>query len=141
MAQAIAQHLLMGDPPSGVKVHVRSAGLAAHAGEPANRETAAALASLGVDPLRHQAQMLTREMLETATVVYAMTQSHARQVRGMSGEGKVQVELLDPSGKDIPDPIGQGPEVYRQTATKLQELVRARLRELVPVHTPKEGAG
>ena len=138
MAQAIAQHLLMGDPPSGVKVHVQSAGLSAHAGEPANKETAQALAALGVDPLRHRAQLLTREMLESATVVYAMTQSHMRQVRLLSGSARV--ELLDPAGKDVADPIGQGPEVYRQTAVALQELVRARLRELVPMQTPTEGA-
>jgi len=42
------------------------------------------------------------------------------------------VQTLDPTGRDVPDPIGQGPEVYTETARRLADLISRRLKELQP---------
>ena len=46
-----------------------------------------------------------------------------------SSSSAPKFRLLDPDG-GVPDPIGMGAEVYRQTAQRLGELIRARLEEL-----------
>jgi hypothetical protein len=38
--------------------------------------------------------------------------------------------VLDPTGQDVPDPVGLPQEVYNQTALRLRDLVLRRLGEL-----------
>jgi protein-tyrosine phosphatase len=143
MAQAIAQHEIRSLPtPAGVKrsdgagwfgglpTLVQSAGVAASAGEPASAETVGALARLGVDRALHRSTPISREMIDDADVVYTMTRGHARSVLSMCPDAGGKVKTLDLSGEDVPDPIGQGQDVYDHTARHLTELIRVRLREL-----------
>lgn len=131
MAQAIAQDLLMRSPPKGLRIHVDSAGTGAEAGSPPSRETIEALASVGAEPTRHLAQQVTRSMLEGATAVYAMTNSHRRVLTSLAPDLASKIHLLDPMGKDVADPIGRGVEVYRHTAATLRDLISQRLQEVL----------
>lgn len=131
MAQAIAQDLLMRAPPKGVRVHVDSAGTGAEVGVPPSRETVEALASVGAEPSRHLAQQVTRRMVESASVVYAMTNSHRRVLTSLAPDLAGKIHLLDPDGKDVADPIGRGAEVYRQTAVTLRDMIARRLVEVL----------
>lgn len=136
MAAAIARdELARAAPAAGgfpaVPTRVLSAGVSAQGGEPITPESLDALAALGVDPEPsegHRAHALTRAMLAEADVVLAMTQAHARAVRAIDPRAAVQV--LDPKGEDVPDPIGHPQRVYTATARRIRELVRARLAEL-----------
>ena len=54
----------------------------------------------------------------------------ARGVVALDATAQGKTRVVDPSGGDVPDPIGQGPAAYLTTAQKLDEFIRARLNEL-----------
>lgn len=139
MAEAIALHLLMEHPPHGIKVHVASAGTSATSGATESVENQDALKAAGVkglDGRLHRSQPLTSALVRQATVVYVMTHTHAKQAqtiaKSLGAEHSKKVVILDPQGEDVPDPVGRGIEVYRQTAKKLMQLIELRLTEIVP---------
>lgn len=133
MAEAIARDQLTarGIPdtssPSQVGVRALSAGTSAAPGDRMTAEASAALERLNIHPAGHRARALTPETLAAADVVYAMTAAHARTARGLAPTANI--ELLDPSSADVPDPIGQSQHVYDSTARRLAELIRQRLDE------------
>ncbi len=131
MAEAIATELIQRRGESGV-LHAASAGTSAASGEPVSREVAGALEAVGIRPPsgRSAARGLSARMLDEADVVYTMTRAHRQAVLGLSPRSADKVLVLDPGGGDIADPIGQGREVYVETARRLMELIAARLEEL-----------
>ncbi len=138
MAAAIARHELaarhIAETPAddrSVATRVRSAGLSAAEGAPITPEAVRALVELGLDRApaeSHRAHELTRQTLAEASVIYAMTRAHAAAIHAI--DPNANVELLDPAGKDIPDPIGGPQKVYTATAERLRTLIRTRLDEL-----------
>ncbi len=132
MAAAIARHLAAELPP-GVTTRFISGGTAADAGSPASNETIAAIESLGIDAgslQTHRSRELTRQMLAEAEVVFAMTAAHARAAMSIDPSAADKIRILDPEGRDVPDPIGGSREVYTRTAERLKDLIQRRLREL-----------
>lgn len=79
---------------------------------------------------RHASTPLTREMINEAELIFAMTRSHAEAVVRMEPSAASRVLLLDPEGRDIPDPIGSPREAYDRTADRLLDAIRRRLGEL-----------
>jgi protein-tyrosine phosphatase len=133
MAAAIARSLL--PETGGVMTKIRSAGVFAGQGEPITSESIKALKALGIDTREaeeHRSHDLTRQMIADADVIYTMTSQHAREVRSLDPSAADKVQTLDPTGQDIPDPIGASQEVYTRTATRLKELIQKRLKELGP---------
>ena len=129
MAEAIARGLLAQREPGGDLFRVLSAGVAAGVGQPANPEAIRAAGDLGFDLQAHRSSPLTPLMLESAEVVWCMSPSHAHAAAALAPDQAGKIQLLDPHG-DVPDPIGLGPEVYRETAQRLDQLIRERLEEL-----------
>jgi L-threonylcarbamoyladenylate synthase len=136
MAEAIAADLVArraAGAAHGIRTRVRSAGVSAYGGEPVSTEAVEAVEAMGlpsVDIARHVSRELTRQMLAEADVIFAMTAGHARAVASMDRSAAGKVMVLDPSGEDVPDPIGGPQEVYSTTARRLAELIEARLAEL-----------
>jgi len=133
MAEAAAVHLLATEfktRPGQAPVAVGSAGTSAATGERATDEGVRAMKSLGMEPLEHRAREVTRAMIEESEVVYAMTGSHAKALAALAPGAAARVQLLDPAGASVPDPIGSTQAVYDSAARRIVELVRARLREL-----------
>lgn len=139
MAEAIALDLLMRSPPKGVRIHVDSAGTGADVGALPSAETAAALESVGAEPSRHRSQQVTRDMIDRASAVYAMTTTHRRALLSLAPDQSHKIHLLDPAGKDVADPIGRGAEVYRHTAAALRDMVSQRLKEVLAGSTGSTG--
>ena len=136
MAQAIARDMFIdgashGHPPASL-TRVESAGVAAGSGSHMTREAQDALNAMGVDPGRHRSQPLTQDLIAKATVIYTMTTAHARRVAEMDPAAKAKTHTLDPSGKDIDDPMGGPLAEYRACAERLRTLIRARLEEPHP---------
>ncbi|GAB4521087.1 MAG: hypothetical protein Tsb0013_24490 [Phycisphaerales bacterium] len=129
MAQAIAEELLRGSR-GGADFFVASAGVAAGSGAPATPEAIRAIEHIGVTPIDHRSTPLSEAMVERAEAVFGLTASHVDAIRAMAPDAGDKIRLLDPTGADVPDPIGQGPEVYLETARRLRTLVAHRLREL-----------
>ena len=129
MAEALAASMLPTGPDQ-VPTLVRSAGVAAAAGSPATAETVHAVESLGIRHRFTGSRPVTPDMLRDADAVFAMTRSHLAALRSMApGEG-AKLQLLDPAGRDVPDPIGSGQAAYTSLAGTLRPMIAARLKEL-----------
>lgn len=131
MAEAIARHMLESQPPP-IATRVRSAGISAYDGAPPSPEAVEALRAMGIAMGRHASRELTRQMIAEADVIFAMTPAHAEAVASIDPSATGKVHTIDPEGLDVPDPFGQSPEIYRQTAERLREIIERRLRELEP---------
>lgn len=131
MAEAVLRDRALRPAAKGaVPILVQSAGVTASNGAGMTPEAADALKASGVDPGRHSSKRLTPALLHEADVVYTMTKAHARAVLAMDPTMAGRVETLDPSGADVPDPIGGPIEVYRQTLERLGTLIDQRLATL-----------
>ncbi len=105
----------------------RSAGTWAGEGAPATAEGVEAVRKLGVTMGRHSSRGLTREMVLDSAAIYAMTASHLEAVLSLAPEARGRAELLDPAGRDVPDPVGGGQGIYDEAARRIGEHVRERV--------------
>lgn len=127
MAQAIAQHLISTRFGKGeVETHADSAGTMAGPGLPASHEGAVALEALGIPMHAHRSKPLTRALLDQADPIFALTRGHLAAILELDPTAADRVELLDPEGLDIADPIGGPQAVYDATAKRLVELITKR---------------
>lgn len=141
MAEALARELL-GEAlgfPAGKRSRLRdfgfelaSMGLFAADGAPASTGAREVLQARGLDLARHRSRPALPEAVLALDRVYALTQSHLDGLRLRLPPGRgPRLELLDPHGRDVADPIGGGPEVYRACAAQIEAALRARLAEWV----------
>jgi protein-tyrosine phosphatase len=100
-----------------------SAGTAALGSGVAHPHAQEAVAELGGSLTAHRARALKPSDVEQSDAVYVMTRAHRELVTGWVPEAKDRVQLLDPSGRDLPDPIGEPIEVYRDCARRIQQAV------------------
>ncbi|MBS0195698.1 MAG: Sua5/YciO/YrdC/YwlC family protein [Planctomycetes bacterium] len=126
MAEAIARDVLARAGETGVAVV--SAGMTAAEGAPMTPEAREALAELGIAGAGHRSKPVDPAVLSRAEHVYAMTRSHLRALQSAGAADKA--ELLDPTGEDVPDPIGGPLEEYRDTAQRLRTMIEQRFLEL-----------
>lgn len=129
MAEAIGRGLLAQDAAPDPRIHIFSAGTGAAPGMPATPEAEQAVEALGLSIADHSSTPLTPEMVEGADAIYAMTQSHIQAVLAISPTSADRVFLLDPDGREIPDPIGYPQHVYDQTAQAITRAIRRRLED------------
>lgn len=131
MAEAVARHLLAKPGVTMKPTRVASAGVSAFDGDAMTPEAGEALAGLGIKPgpSPHRATHLTRAMVESADVIFAMTKGHAQRILEVAPDAKDKIVLLDPSGRDIPDPIGGTLADYRSAAQAIAKFVEQRLSE------------
>jgi len=104
---------------------VLSAGTAAPSGRPASENARAVMAEMGIDISAHRTRPLTRELIEDAERIYAMSAGHYGAIlRIVPGAGQ-KTRIL--GEHDIEDPYGQSKESYRECAAEIREAL---LREL-----------
>jgi protein-tyrosine phosphatase len=111
---------------------VASAGVFAARKSPAASESAAVVGEYGGDLGAHESQPLSRELLAQHDFIYAMTAGHLASIQDTFPDLADRVQLLDPAGGEIPDPIGAGIDVYRATGNRIAELIDQRLSDWVP---------
>ncbi len=128
MAEAIALHLIAAEKTSFHSVQAFSAGVAAGPGAPMTPEAAEALRRLKIEPHHHRSTPISRDMIAGADHIYAMTASHVEQLHAIAPDAFAKIELLDPNGANIPDPIGGDQTLYDETARLLKKHVSARLQ-------------
>jgi protein-tyrosine-phosphatase/tRNA A37 threonylcarbamoyladenosine synthetase subunit TsaC/SUA5/YrdC len=137
LAQALCGKLLadtLGCEPDQVSERgycLQSAGLAAHAGNPATLEAATIATEHGADLSGHVSQPLTHELVAQADRIYAMTASHLYLLHSLRLPVGPTPQPLSPAGEDIEDPIGCPEEVYRVCAQQILDVLRQRLPELL----------
>ncbi|QDU24107.1 arsenate reductase/protein-tyrosine-phosphatase family protein [Urbifossiella limnaea] len=111
-------------------IWVLSAGVAAYGGGPASDLSVAAAAEFGADIADHRSRPVNPQLLAAADDVIAMTRSHAHALaERYPGVGPAARLLCGDA--DLDDPIGAGPEVYRDCARRIREHVGRFLQEWV----------
>jgi len=100
-----------------------SAGVAAYRGDKISGETATVLKQQSAELPEFRSQPVDQEMLEKATHVFAMTESHLDMLihafPDYAEKCNLVCDFISFNGKvgvDVPDPIGQGPRAYNAVA-------------------------
>ena len=106
-------------------IEVSSAGVGAVTGQPASSHSVSVVRPLGVDLSRFRSRPLTGAVVEKATHIFAMTRSHFDLILTFFPEAADKTFLLTEfqpgvQGVDIPDPIGQGLEVYYRCRDRIR---------------------
>ncbi|HYF00859.1 MAG TPA: L-threonylcarbamoyladenylate synthase [Planctomycetota bacterium] len=109
---------------------VLSAGTGAGHGGAASEEAEVAVKAYGADLSRHASQPVSLAMVEEADRVFVMTPRHKRALEEYMPEHAAKIELLDPKGRTIEDPVGGSAEVYRESARHIHEALVERLKEI-----------
>lgn len=136
MAEAMARAMLAGrlkareEDLAGRGYRLVSAGTAAGHGGAATEEAEQAVRAYGADLGRHASQPVTVAMVEEADRVYVMTPRHKGVLVEWMPEHEGKIQLLDPKGRAVDDPIGGSAEVYRECARHIHEALQERLKEI-----------
>jgi protein-tyrosine phosphatase len=114
MAEGLLAHHLPG-------LDVRSAGLGALAGHPADEIALELMKERGIDISGHRAVQLTREMCLHSDIVLAMTAEQKQRVEQRYPQvcGRV-FRLGEFSRRDVPDPYRQPEKVFREVLALIE---------------------
>lgn len=109
-----------------------SAGLQAAVGAPASLLAVELLHAEGVDLSEHVSRPASMETITSLDRIYGMTRAHVDALRQSSPPSKAHdIELLDPEGLDVPDPIGGSPDEYRTCTARIRAALERRCEEWV----------
>jgi L-threonylcarbamoyladenylate synthase len=118
--------------PADFGFSLRSMGVAAQPGSGASNGSLETVKQYGCDLSSHSAQRASIEAIEDLDVIYALTRSHAHALIGsLPPEFEERVQLIDPEGYDISDPIGGPMEVYEATARQIANCIEARIADWI----------
>jgi L-threonylcarbamoyladenylate synthase len=107
---------------------IESMGVLAGHGVPAARLAIQVMKEEGVDLGEHRSRAAAARDLASFDNVYCMTAGHREALARTLPPGKDRnLELLDPQGRDIPDPIGGTREDYLEALRMIRDAVEARL--------------
>lgn len=134
MAEGLFRKAIVGKPA----IRTSSAGVAATDGTPASRETTAILAKHNAALDSFASRRVTEEILENATLVFAMTEGHLAMLEARFPEysdkyhliGEYAAQLTERYDHDVPDPIGCGMKAYDEVATIIQTAIPGILAQI-----------
>ncbi len=134
MAQGLARKLLA--ERLGCKVgelicrgyELLSAGAFAADGGRASGEALQAAAELGVDIGDHRSQRITSELINSADMVFCMSDVHVSEVLRLVPSASGKVRRVDEAAQ-VPDPIGGGVEACRRSARQVERALREYLEK------------
>lgn len=128
----MAEYLLRGLLPRRADVEILSAGTGVFIRSSASLETLSVLREEGIDALKHAAQPVTTLLLKKSDLIIVMTRQHREQILDHVPEVEKKVYLLRefvniPGGVqgdlDVPDPLGQSNQVYKECLRIIKEAV------------------
>ncbi len=107
---------------------LESMGVLAGHGAPAARLAVQVMKEVGVDISSHRSRAAMARDIASFDALYCMTRSHREALVQSLPPGKDgNVELLDPAGRDIPDPIGGTRQDYVQALGMIREAIEKRV--------------
>jgi glycine hydroxymethyltransferase len=124
-----------------------SAGVGAVNGQRPSPEAIQALQELGIDISGQRSRTLTPDLVERADYIFGMTQGHVDTIALLHPRAAEKTFLLrefddtlEGFEKDIPDPIGETLDVYRECRDKIEQGICSMLRYLDQATPPREKA-
>jgi protein-tyrosine-phosphatase len=143
MGAALLRHALAGEPEPLRSVPVISAGVSARGGEAMTGHSVTALKKVGIAAGRHSSQPVTQAMLDQASLVLCMTESHRAMIEATAHPAPPHLylfrELMEPEDRtEIADPYG-GP--YSGYELSRDEMVEAIPSLLAFLRTQVDPAG
>jgi len=131
MQQRIADHL-------GCKISeledrgfmVMSAGIAAMLGGRASTEAVEVLNARGLDLSNHESQPLGDRLVRFADYIFTMTRGHREAILSQWPDAEPRTRLLCRDQRDVNDPIGGPPELYRGCAEQIDEQLAGWMSEI-----------
>ncbi len=138
MAEALIRRALAERALDGITVS--SAGTGAWDGAPVSEGAYLVGLERHVDLSRHQATLLTREVVASADVILTMARHHRARVEELGGEAKVHLfaEFAgQPEGDDaeVRDPFGGDLDGYRATFEQLERLSEPAVARIAAEHS------
>jgi len=135
MAEVVARQMiaerrgLHADDLEAAGVTVQSAGVFANNGTSASTEAVKAMAEVKIDLSGHRSKALNAELVQSADVIYTMTESHRQAVVDAFPGAEAKVYRLDAEA-DVEDPFGGTLRQYQRTAEMIRRRLEQRLTEL-----------
>lgn len=132
MAEALLGTMLA---PGNPEVTVGSAGTGAWDGTPASEGAYLVSLEHGLDLSSHVARLLTRDLVEEASLIITMARHHRSRVEELGGGARMHLlgELAGKTGTaaEVSDPFGADIEAYRDTFDQLESLLSLSLDRLM----------
>ena len=141
MAAALLQHALAAQTEPLRSFKIISAGVAARAGDPVSENSVLALKKVGLDISKHTSRPLTQKMMDEASLVLGMTESHRAMIQLQAEPPPKNLflfrEFLPQRGdKQIGDPFGGSLKLYESTRDEMVEAIPS-LVEFIKTHLAK----
>ena len=141
MAAALLQHALAAQPEPLRSFKIISAGVAARAGDPVSENSVLALKKVGLDISKHTSRPLTQKMIDEASLILGMTESHRAIIQLQAEPPPKNLflfrEFLPQRGdKQIGDPFGGSLKLYESTRDEMVEAIPS-LVEFIKTHLAK----
>jgi len=131
MAEAIFKDMAQTLPElQPADIEVRSAGTLNLNHHRASDEAVQVMQERGLAIGSHRSRQIDQELVGWADIVLAMADEHRGYLLGQFPYAKDKVHLLSEFAREkgeVPDPIGQGLEVYRECADRITYLLSASL--------------
>jgi protein-tyrosine phosphatase len=128
MAQALLQHALQAQPEPLKSFKVISVGVAAREGDRVSTNSVEAMKKVGLNIAGQTSRLLTRELLDQATVVLCMTESHRAMIQLTFSPVPRNVYLFREfmprsADKEIGDPYGSPLIHYEACRDEMVEAI------------------
>ena len=142
MAAALLQHALAAQPEPLRSLPVISAGVAARAGDPVSENSVLALKKVGLAIAGHTSRPLTQQMLDEASLILCMTESHRAMIQLQAEPAPKNIHLFrefmpQRGDKEIGDPFGGPLKLYEATRDEMVEAIPS-LIEFIKTKLPPE---
>jgi len=130
MAATLLQKALNSEQEPLNQIIVKSAGIAAFPGEPASDNSVAVLKKVNIDLSQHKSQPVTKALIENASIILGMTDSHLDALRYQENLNlpkhvyRFREFMGEPSeGNQIPDPFGKDFDAYQKSFDSMVEAI------------------
>ena len=128
MAERLLTHALAAEEGPLKEFRVVSAGVAAGPGSPASANSVTAMKKVELDISNHRSQPLTEELMEEASAIFVMTETHRAIIQASFEPVPEHVYLLRefmPEGADteVADPFGGALPLYEACRDEMVEAI------------------
>lgn len=127
--RGIARRLGVEDSEIGASgFELCSFGVFAGPGSPASEHGIEVLAQKGIDLSNHRSRPAIPEEILDCDCIFGLTSSHVEALRSLlPPRGGPRIDLLDPKGRSVSDPIGGPLGAYRECAAQIEETILGRM--------------